>query len=161
MITASSKPYPTSRRQLVRYEYRPMADPGIFLYQHTFHAFTTGGFGLWQSTAREAAGPWTARVNVLNRSSVPGWISRSGGIWAPDVIRLPGGGWVVYFAAVLNVNPSLNQPEKPDRNAHCLGAATAKSIKGPFTIVANPVVCLKGYGAGDDMTADPGKRQRG
>jgi glycosyl hydrolase family 43 len=140
---------------------RPMADPGIYLYKHTFNAFTTGGFGLWRSTAPKAEGPWTPRVNVLKRSSVPNWVKKKGGIWAPDVIQLPGGGWVAYFAAVLNVNPSLHESEKPAQNAHCIGAATASAIKGPYTMMAKPVVCLEGYGAGDDMIKDPGKRQRG
>lgn len=105
---------------------RPMADPGIYLYQHTFNAFTTGGFGLWRSTAPRAAGPWTARVNVLDRSSVPSWIKRSDGIWAPDVVRLPDGGWVVYFAAMLNVNPSLHVSEKAAPN----GIASARRRRG-------------------------------
>lgn len=138
-----------------------MPDPGVYLANGTFHAFTTGGFGLFESTAPQAGGPWTAPANVLDTSTVPGWINKSGGIWAPDVIQLPGGEWVAYFAALLNHNPSLNESERPAANARCIGAATSSSINGPYTIVTNPVVCLEGYGAGDDMTSDPGNRQLG
>src|SRR5580698_3421792 len=78
---------------------RSMPDPGVYLYNGTFYAFTTGGFGLWESTAPTASGPWTAPADVLDESSIPGWADQSEGIWAPDVIRLPSGEWVVYFAA--------------------------------------------------------------
>ena len=77
---------------------RSMPDPGVYLYDGTFYAFTTGGFGLWESTAPTASGPWTAPVDVLDWSSIPGWADQSEGIWAPDVIRLPSGEWVVCFA---------------------------------------------------------------
>lgn len=137
-----------------------MPDPGVYLYDGQFYAFTTGGFGLWESTAPEASGPWTAPTDVLNHSSIPDWIEQSAGIWAPDVVRLPSGTWVVYFAALLNPS-SGSGPETPASDARCIGAATASTPTGPFTMQANPLVCLPGYGAADDMTSDPGNRQLG
>jgi len=58
---------------------RSMPDPGVYLYNGTFYAFTTGGFGLWESTAPEASGPWTAPTDVLDHSSIPNWASRARG----------------------------------------------------------------------------------
>ena len=139
---------------------RSMPDPGVYLYDGTFYAFTTGGFGLWESTAPIASGPWTVPSNVLNASSVPAWVDKSQGIWAPDVIRLPDGEWVVYFAARLNPG-SGSGPETPASGARCVGAATSSSPTGPFTMQPDPEVCLPGYGAADDMTADPGDRVLG
>lgn len=139
---------------------RSMPDPGVYLYDGTFYAFTTGGFGLWESTAPNAAGPWTASTDVLDHSSIPAWVEQSVGIWAPDVVRLPSGGWVVYFAATLNPS-SGSGPETPASDARCIGAATSSSQTGPFTMQPNPLVCLPGYGAADDMTADPGSRVLG
>ena len=133
-------------------------DPGVYLYDGTFYAFTTGGFGLWESTAPEAAGPWTAPANHFDMTSIPSWIEQSAGVWAPDMIQLPGGEFVVYFAAKLNPSASSGPTETPDSSARCIGAAESASPTGPFVIQANPVVCLKGYGASDDMTADPGNR---
>lgn len=154
-ITASSS---AATQQPV--DTRSMPDPGVYLWNGTFYAFTTGGFGLWESTAPIASGPWTAPTDVLNHSSIPAWVDQSQGIWAPDVIRLPSGEWVAYFAAVLNAG-SGSGPETPASGARCIGAATSSSPVGPFTMQASPEVCLPGYGAADDMTADPGNRVLG
>ncbi len=134
-------------------------DPGVTLYNGNFYAFTTGGFGLWESTAPIAGGPWTAPSNVLDTSSIRSWIDRNAGIWAPDMVRIPTSGeFVVYFAALLNASASTGTTETPAAGARCIGAAESASPTGPFTVQANPVACLKGYGASDDMTADPGNR---
>jgi hypothetical protein len=140
---------------------RSMPDPGVYLDGRAFYAFTTGGFGLWEATARTAGGPWSASRNVLETSSIPGWVDKNAGVWAPDMTRLPGGEFVVYFSAVLNVNRSLREPETPASGARCIGAAVSASPTGPFRVQANPVVCLVGYGAADKMTADPGNRVHG
>jgi arabinan endo-1,5-alpha-L-arabinosidase len=137
-------------------------DPGVTLFNGEFYAFTTGGFGLSESTAPMASGPWTAPTNAMDKSSVPAWIDQSAGIWAPDMVRIPTSGeFVVYFAAELNASASTGPTEQPASGARCIGAAESTSPTGPFTIQAAPIVCLKGYGAGDDMTADPGNRQTG
>jgi hypothetical protein len=136
-----------------------MPDPGVTLYNGNFYAFSTGGFGLWQSTAPIASGPWTAPANVMNTSGIPAWIDTSAGIWAPDMIQIPNSGeFVVYFSAQLNPAAYTGTRETPASGARCIGAAESSSPTGPFNVQPNPVVCLKGYGAADDMTADPGDR---
>lgn len=140
----------------------PVADPGVLLDSGRFYAFGTGG-GLRESTAGVAAGPWSAPANELSKATVPSWMKLTSGVWAPDMIRTTSNTFVVYFATALPVpagNPSGNDA-KPAGGARCVAAATSKSPTGPFTIQPHPVVCLKGFGAGDDMTADPGNRVRG
>jgi hypothetical protein len=158
----------------------PIADPGVTLYNGSFYAFTTStsseGFGLWESKASMASGPWTAATgsgtapsNEFSTASVPGWIETSGGVWAPDMVLDPvTGDFVVYFTALLNPAKFTGTRETPASGARCIGAAVSKkpangsaAPTGPFTIQPNPVVCLKGYGASDDMTADPGNRLTG
>jgi len=138
-------------------------DPGVTLYDGNFYAFTTGGFGLWESTAPIASGPWTAPSNVMDTSSaLPAWIDQSAGIWAPDMIQIPTSNeFVVYFAAQLNASAHSGTTETPQSGARCIGVAESSSPSGPFTVQPNPVVCLEGYGASDDMTADPGNRVTG
>src|SRR5262249_45172833 len=58
--------------------------------------------------------------------------------------------------------------DAPAGNARCIGSARANPLRGtflgllgPFVVDPHPVVCLPGYGASDDMTADPGDRMRG
>jgi hypothetical protein len=64
----------------------------------------------------------------------------------------------VYFPAQLNPAAYSGTRGKPAPGARCIGAAESSSPTGPFTVQPHPVVCLKGYGAADDMTASPGKR---
>jgi arabinan endo-1,5-alpha-L-arabinosidase len=158
----------------------PTADPGVTLYNGNFYAFTTStsseGFGLWESKAPMASGPWTAATgsgtapsNEFSTASVPSWIKTSGGVWAPDMVLDPStGDFVVYFTALLNPAAFTGTRETPAPGARCIGAAVAEkpatgsaSPTGPFRIQPNPVVCLKGYGAADDMTGDPGDRLTG
>ena len=141
---------------------RPIADPGVLLNNGTFYAFGTGT-GLQESTATIAAGPWTAPTNVLNTTTVPSWMNLSAGVWAPDMIETTSNIFVVYFATALPGtagNPSGNDAA-PANGARCIAAAESSSPTGPFTIEPNPVVCLPGFGAGDDMSADPANRVRG
>ena len=138
-----------------------MADPGVVLYGKTFYAFTTGG-GLQQATAPTAGGPWTTPKNVLFRTALPAWIDTSAATWAPDMIRVASGEYVVYFSSGLNHGAGTPAgSDAPAGNARCIGSARSSSPTGPFVVDAHPVVCLPGYGAADPMTADPGNRMRG
>ncbi len=140
----------------------PIADPGVLLNAGHFYAFGTGA-GLQESTASIAAGPWSAPTNVLDKTTVPTWMNLNAGVWAPDMIETTSNTFVVYFGTALpgtGSNPSGNDAA-PAGGARCIAAAESTSPTGPFTIEPNPVVCLPGFGAGDDMTADPGNRVRG
>jgi arabinan endo-1,5-alpha-L-arabinosidase len=151
---AASTPQPVSTAS--------MPDPGVLLNGGHFYAFSTGT-GLQESTASIAAGPWTAPASKLNGTGLPSWIDTSKGNWAPDMIETTADKFVVYFAAALpgtGSNPTGND-SKPAGGARCIGSAESTSPTGPFTVDAKPVVCLTGYGASDDMTADPGNRTLG
>jgi arabinan endo-1,5-alpha-L-arabinosidase len=151
---AASTPQPVSTAS--------MPDPGVLLDSGHFYAFSTGT-GLRESTASIAGGPWTAPANELGSATLPSWIDSSVGNWAPDMIKTTGSKYVVYFAAALpgtSGNP-IGNDAKPASGARCIGSAESTSPTGPFTVDANPVVCLKGYGAADDMTSDPGNRTLG
>jgi arabinan endo-1,5-alpha-L-arabinosidase len=160
-LTGTAAPAGAATQQPVDTHSTP--DPGVTLANGKFFAFTTGGFGLWESTAPIASGPWTAPGNVMDTgSAIPDWIDRKAGIWAPDMIRIPTSQeYVVYFAAQLNASAHSGPTETPQAGARCIGAAESSSPTGPFTVQAKPVVCLEGYGASDDMTADPGNRVKG
>lgn len=160
-LTATAAPAGAATQQPV--DTHSTADPGVTLHNGRFYAFTTGHFGLWESTAPIASGPWTAPANVMDtNTAIPNWIDRSADVWAPDMIQIPTSNeFVVYFAAKLNASAHSGTTETPQSGARCIGAAESSSPNGPFTIQAEPVVCLEGYGASDDMTADPGNRVRG
>ncbi|KAI5306754.1 hypothetical protein KEM56_007271 [Ascosphaera pollenicola] len=52
-------------------------------------------------------------------------------VWAPDVIQLPTGGYVMYYAAI----------SASDDKKHCVGAATSDSPEGPFQPIDNALAC--------------------
>ena len=137
-------------------------DPGVLLYHGRFYGFSTGG-GLREWTAPTAGGPWTTPVNELVRSTLPGWVDTSKGIWSPHMIRTTSGTFIVYFSAALK-GTSGSPPgsdAKPASGARCIGTATSSSPTGPFRAAPRPLVCFAQYGAADTMTGDPGNRVRG
>lgn len=52
-------------------------------------------------------------------------------VWAPDVVELEDGTFVLYYAGEIKASP----------NHHCIGAATATSVMGPYTPQATPFAC--------------------
>ena len=141
-----------------------MPDPGVYLDGNEFYAFVTGS-GLLESKSTTAAGPWSAPVNVLAANqTIPAWMDLSKSIWAPDMIKTTSGQYVVYFSVALAGIPPTNPPgddSKPAGGSRCIASAESTAPIGPFFINPNPVVCLKNYGAADDMTGDPANRVLG
>lgn len=137
-------------------------DPGVTYYDHEYYAFATGA-GLQESEAPTAAGPWSAPKDALDHSTIPSWSQTGLGQWAPDMIKAGDGKFVVYFSTPLKgadgpVGVSDSEPAAGDR---CIATAEATSPTGPFLVDPNPLVCLEGTGAADDMTAHPGDRVPG
>lgn len=125
-------------------------DPGVLLDNGHFYAFSTSmaGTGLEESVSNTAAGPWSGPVNVLDTTqAMPTWIDSRLGIWAPDMIKTTSGKYVIYFSAALSGPPAAG-----DR---CIGTAESDYATKLFKIDLNPLVCLQGYGAADDMPSDP------
>lgn len=52
-------------------------------------------------------------------------------VWAPDVVQLEDGTFVLYYCDDVKSSPAH----------HCVGAATSKSIMGPYTPQAKPLAC--------------------
>jgi arabinan endo-1,5-alpha-L-arabinosidase len=139
-----------------------MPDPGVLLNNNKFYAFTTGA-GLQESTSSIAAGPWSTPANALS-GGLPSWADGSVGVWAPDMIETTSGQFVVYFSAALAGIPAgspSGNDAAPASGARCIGTAESQFAAGPFTVDPNPLVCLTGHGASDDMTTDPANRVLG
>lgn len=62
----------------------------------------------------------------------PSWANQTmPNTWAPDVVRMDDGSWVMYFAATTLADPSK----------HCVGAATADDILGPYHPLNSTLAC--------------------
>ncbi|KAI9670213.1 MAG: hypothetical protein M1831_006426 [Alyxoria varia] len=71
----------------------------------------------------------------------PEWVDReTPNIWAPDVIELDDGTFVMYFSGSTTANSTR----------HCIGAATSTDILGPYTPGAEPLICPLDQGGAID-----------
>jgi beta-xylosidase len=71
--------------------------------------------------------------------------------WAPDVIKLDDGSFMMYYSATT----------KQDTAKHCIGAAKATSVTGPYKPVSNSaLICPLAQGGAIDAAAynDNGQR---
>ena len=76
-------------------------------------------WALQEDDALPHPGPWTAAS--LNDTQV----------WAPSVVITLSGSYVMFYSAL-----ARNQTRK-----HCIGAATADWITGPYTPFSEPIIC--------------------
>ncbi|KAI1622055.1 endo-arabinase [Exophiala viscosa] len=119
--------------------------------------------GTWIAYAGVNQNP--ANINVLTATSadfatwvvhdgydafptLPSWAASPGHVWAPDVVQLANGNFVLYYSVATASSPGQ----------HCVAAATASGPQGPFTPVGSaPLFCdLTAGGAIDaDGFLDP------
>lgn len=103
-------------------------DPAVLATPHGMVAYSTGA-RVPHAWARGPRGRWTPAGPVLTKH--PSW-AREGGIWAVDVVRV-GRRWVLYYAVPVR---GLGE------HGRCIGAARARSARGPFAPVGDrPLVC--------------------
>lgn len=105
---------------------RGFADPSVVPYSHGYLALSTG----WR-TPREVStsprGRWHQVAPALPR--LPHWV-RSREIWAADVVKAPGRGWLLYYAALAR------------GHTRCIGVATARHVTDAFRPIGRlPVAC--------------------
>lgn len=137
------------------------ADPSIIRdpTTNTWYAFATAGNGadVQVANASSPAGPWDlldGGVVDLLPGGMGSWAVDTG-IWAPDVRYLAAAGsssssseegeesegkFVMYYAG-LYAN---------DTRFHCVGAATASGVLGPYNAVDEPLACPVDQGGAID-----------
>ena len=97
-----------------------------------WYTFATAGNGkkVQVASGPSATGPWTwLDIDILPNTG--SWAVNTG-IWAPDVRYLAASdSFVIYYAAPYAANTAH----------HCVGAATASTITGPYTAINDPIAC--------------------
>lgn len=73
---------------------------------------------------------WTLLDSHDALPSLGAW-ETGAGVWAPDVVQLDDGTFVLYYADNLVSSPAH----------HCIGAATSRSVLGPYTPLETPFAC--------------------
>lgn len=84
---------------------------------------------------------------------LPAWVdANSPRVWAPDVVQLSNGSFVMYYTAAYKSNTAL----------HCLGVAVSSKVQGPYVPISDtPWACPTGQGGAIDpagYTAHDGTR---
>lgn len=114
------------------------ADPAIIEVDGTFYAFAThsGGANVPIASSTNMTGmaivkkPDGALEDAM--PTLPSWTNQKHPrIWAPDVVQLADGSFVLYYSATSN----------KDKRKHCIGAAASQSITGPFVHTDHELAC--------------------
>lgn len=122
-------------------------DPAIIEVGGTFYAFSTQSGGVNVPIARSDDLTSMALLKTPDGTlkdampTLPSWTNKANpGIWAPDVIQLADGSFVLYFSATSDKG---NQK-------HCIGAATSQSVTGPFIPTDHELACPLDMGGAID-----------
>lgn len=112
---------------------RDFPDPAIIQGGDGWYAFATRPVdgskrNVQWAKAADPEGPWTYIDSDL-LPNAGAWQDNEN-VWAPDVRQVADGTYVMYYAAQL-----LNSSH------HCIGAATAKDVTGPWTAKDEPWAC--------------------
>jgi Glycosyl hydrolases family 43 len=80
------------------------------------------------------------------------WSANPPHVWAPDVVRLDNGTYVLYYAAT----------PASDTGSHCIGAAHSANASGPYTPLDEPLHCPTDEGGAIDPSGfqDPATGKR-
>lgn len=114
-------------------------DPCIIQHNGTTYVFATNN---------RKPGPEHVRVQIATSTDNTTWaiqpqldalpaiaLWQTGrAVWAPDVKRLPNGWFLLYYTDSLATSPQT----------HCIGAAVADTITGPYTPHQTPLICPHG-----------------
>jgi arabinan endo-1,5-alpha-L-arabinosidase len=135
MVSPAAHPSPPIR-PVINHDF---ADPAVLWAQGHYYAYSTMsryGATLWHvplARADHLTGKWTVLGDAMPR--LPGWVDTSsngsGNVWAPDVSRQDDEKYLLYFTA-----------RSAEEKIQCIGAASARSPRGPFAgSGSQPLVC--------------------
>lgn len=121
-------------------------DPAVIKTGDGWHLFSTNAVvdGKWVHIQRAFTPDWKNfqfKKGVDALPVLPKWADPLPRVWAPDVVRLDDGSFIMYYTVAYRARPNL----------HCLSYATAKNINDPFVDNSDkPWICpLEAGGAID------------
>ncbi|MCJ1419760.1 hypothetical protein MMC32_006116 [Xylographa parallela] len=121
------------------------ADPAFIEVNGIYYAFATNKYvnpHPGQVNIQIAVSTDFSTWNLMDIDALPhvGNWSTGSYVWAPDVVQLDDGTFVMYYSARHAIK----------LKRHCVGVATSKNITGPYTPQAQPVVCPLSAGGAID-----------
>jgi len=122
-------------------------DPAVIRTGDGWHAFSTNGNVNGKAVHVQVAytadyKSWTFRGTKDAMPNLAPWVNKAvPKVWAPDVMELPDGTFIMYYTASLASAPAT----------HCLGYATSKNVEGPYVDNAqNAWICPTKQGGAID-----------
>ncbi|TVY45663.1 hypothetical protein LCER1_G008898 [Lachnellula cervina] len=118
------------------------ADPAIFKdTDDTFYTVATSHHGIHVQVAMATAvnGPWKVLHHDL--LPAPGLWSTGAKVWGPDIRKI-GENYILYYGA----------QNAESKMQHCVGAATSKTVLGPYEALDTPLACPLKEGGAIDMS---------
>ncbi|KAI5207456.1 glycoside hydrolase family 43 protein [Aureobasidium subglaciale] len=122
-------------------------DPSVIRIGNEWWAFATNG---WVNGKRVHVqmshtydfNKWTSFGERDALPNLPNWVHPDNPkVWAPDVVQLGPGRFIMYYTAALKSNPRF----------HCLGVASASTVTGPYTTIGpDPWACPRAQGGAID-----------
>ncbi|KAK5107596.1 hypothetical protein LTR62_000990 [Meristemomyces frigidus] len=104
-------------------------DPAVIRVADGWHAFATnarynGNLMHVQMAHSPDFNTWAYRAGVDGMPQLASWIDPdSPRVWAPDVVQLADGTFMMYYTAAWKRKP----------NIHCVSYATSRNVDGPYT----------------------------
>ncbi|KAI5250218.1 glycoside hydrolase family 43 protein [Aureobasidium subglaciale] len=122
-------------------------DPSIIRIGNEWWAFATNGWVNGKRVHVQMAhtfdfNTWTSFGERDALPNIPSWVHPDNPkVWAPDVVQLGPGRFIMYYTAALKSNPRF----------HCLGVASASTVAGPYTTIGpDPWACPTAQGGAID-----------
>lgn len=127
-------------------------DPSIIKVGNTWYAFGTQSLYDYKNIKVQVASSpdfttWTLHENHDALRTLGAWVDASNPlVWAPDVVALDDGSFILYYSATTKT--------AGNGRFHCIGAARATNIEGPYDSVSDsPLVCPTDQGGAIDASA--------
>lgn len=117
-------------------------DPSIINVNGTWWAFATNGNQVYvQVASSQDFNTWTLLSGTDALPYPPDWVREPrSNVWAPAVIQLPDGSFIMYFSA----------STVEGNGTHCVGAATSSTVEGPYQPLSSPLACPLDQGGAID-----------
>ncbi|KIX10520.1 uncharacterized protein Z518_01603 [Rhinocladiella mackenziei CBS 650.93] len=130
---SSSDPFASVLGPLVEVNF---PDPAIIYVDGVSYAFATNNKGVGgemihvQVATSTDNQTWAMMDHYDALPQVAAW-ETGARVWAPDVVQLDDGSFVLYYSDELSSSPLH----------HCVGAATSKTVLGPYVPLDQPFAC--------------------
>ncbi|KAK6378002.1 hypothetical protein LTR64_001385 [Lithohypha guttulata] len=120
-------------------------DPSVLKVGDTYHGFAglNGDKAGTTSNVITATSKDFSTWTVDNTDALPypgAWVATVPHVWAPDIVQLANGRFVLYYSATT----------AEDISKHCVGVATSDTPKGPFVASDTPLYCDLSIGGAID-----------